>query len=430
MSAVPCTGLIDEARVSVDTSLLERAAGSSPVLAVGLVLALVGVGFAVRAAPPGHRAWSLLGLFAPLGAAFAWFTLQVRTELSFACVVLPGVTSSRMVAVAAGVATLSFVQLAVMLSLRAWKRELKVAAPVVLLSSSLIISASSGWEKRSLQREFERRINVAMPVPNVIKHEKPPEAHVGRSVVDSPYVLMAGRTEGLFFPSRVLFTAEARKSWGIDTVTLTPEGEGVTTVPIHLVQDLVAVDTELDVRGVRDEGPAWFPLQQGNRWEFVAVRGRGGALEKLQSQLERGKRAFPESSLTLEVTGEGERDGFHSFTLTETRKGAEPVVREVVRRNGELFVGSNRVASERDGYCQVTLLEPSWCTCVENRVSHCTVVHGDLGESLLRLFLGAVTLGVTEIRGMGDLGAGNEAGLLLTRWVIAGEARTLRAVKK
>jgi len=50
---------------------------------------------------------------------------------------------------------------------------------------------------------------------------------------------------------------------------------------------------------------------------------------------------------------------------------------------------------------------------------------GALGESLLRLFLGAVTLGATEILGMGDLGAGNEVGLLMTQWEIDGAAQSI-----
>ncbi len=63
-----CSGLIHEAKVTVDIALLERAAFPSPVLAIGLILALVGVGLAIRAAPSGARAWSLLGFFAPIAA--------------------------------------------------------------------------------------------------------------------------------------------------------------------------------------------------------------------------------------------------------------------------------------------------------------------------------------------------------------------------
>lgn len=67
------------------------------------------------------------------------------------------------------------------------------------------------------------------------------------------------------------------------------------------------------------------------------------------------------------------------------------------------------------------------CTCTEERLSFCTVTSGGLGETVLRLFLGAVTLGMSELSGpgMGDLGAGEEAGILLTRWVVGGEAHAL-----
>ena len=63
-------------------------------------------------------------------------------------------------------------------------------------------------------------------------------------------------------------------------------------------------------------------------------------------------------------------------------------------------------------------------------MTECSVVSGDLGETLLRLFLGAVTLGMTEINGMGDMGAGNEAGVLLTRWTVAGQQVALGPVVK
>jgi hypothetical protein len=402
--------------VTVEVALLERAAFPSPVLAVGLILAIVGVGLAIRAAPAGTRLWSLLCFFAPVAALVAWHLLQLHSELLFTCVSEPGRTASRLIAVSAGIGALAFVQLAVTLTLRAWKRELSVLWPVVLLSSSLCIAGGVGWHKRSLQREFESRLRAVMPVPNVLKASQPPEAHVGYSRDFMPDVQAAGRSVGFFFTSRVAMSGDDRKAWGIDRIVLTPEREGVNVVPLLLKRDLVSVEAELEVMGVRDEGPVWFPLAKGNRWEFVGVRGRGGALQKLISSLERGKKPVPEPSLTLEVTQEGERDGLHFFELTETQKGATTAVRRLIRRNGELFEGPKRVAfdDERQG-CHLTLLQISSCTCVEERLHHCSVVHGDVGESLLRLFLGAVTLGITEVMGMGDLGAGNEAALLVTK---------------
>ncbi len=389
----------------------------------------MGLGLAVRAAPTGHRAWSLLTLLAPLGALFVWTMFQVRTEPSFECIRQPALIASRLVAVSAGIASLAFLQLCVTLTLRAWKRELSVLWPTVLLSTSLAIAVSVGWHKRTLQRDFERRVNAVMPVPDV-RQSTPPSAHVGRSLQFKPWIQAAGRTEGFFIPSPVLMSDEDRRSWSVDTVTLTPQAEGLNVVPIHLERDLVSVDAELQVKGVRDEGPAWFPLAKGNRWEFVAVRGRGGALEKLRASIERGKKPIPEAALTLEVTGEGERDGLHFFELTGTRQGSEPKRREVVRRDGDLFADGEGVAYSEREYCRIKLLEPSWCTCVDDRITHCTVVSGDLGESLLRLFLGAVTLGISELHGMGDLGAGNEAGLLLTRWTIEGNRTALSPLRK
>lgn len=412
-----CTGLHDEARVSVDTALLDRAAFEAPILAVALIAGLIGLGLAVRAAPAGHRAWSFVTVLAPLGALLTWTLFQVRTELAFECVRQPALHSTRLIALSAGIASLSFLQLCVTLTLRAWKRELSVLWPTVLLTTSLVIAGSVGAHKRGLQREFERRVNAVMPVPDV-RQSTPPEAHVGRPVEFKPWIQAARRTEGFFIPSPVLMSDDDRRSWSIDTVTLTPEAEGLNVVPIHLARDLVSVDTALQVKGVRDEGPGWFPLAKGNRWEFIAVRGRGGVVEKLRSSLARGKKPIPAAALTFEVTGEGEREGFHFFEITETRQGGEPTVRELVRRDGELFSGYTRVAFPERGGCRVTLLEPSWCSCEVDRITHCTSVSGALGEGLLRLFLGAVTLGITELQGMGDLGAGNEAGMLLTRWKI------------
>lgn len=420
-----CAGLIDEARVTVDVALLERAAFPSPLLVVALLLALAGLALAVRAAPTGHRAWSFFTLLAPIGALLGWLAMQAPTGLSFPCLVEPAHTAARLVAIAAGIGALCFLQLGVTLTLRAWKQDLHVLWPVVLLGAALALSGGVGWHKRSLLREFSQRVKAALPLPNVRPPLSPPEAHVDRALAFKPDVEAAGQTTGLLFRSRVAFAAADRARWVVDTVLLKPTGVGLTRVPLRLVQDLVSVEAELSVRGVRDVGPAWFPLAKGHRWEFVAVRGRGGALARLRVALERGKKPLPDTAVTLEVTAEGERDGFHFFELTETRLGTEPRVREVVRREGELFSRGARIAFVDGEHCHVGLLEPAWCTCVEDRVSHCTVVHGDLGETLLRLFLGAVTLGITELQGMGDLGAGNEAGLLLTRWVLNGERGSL-----
>ena len=427
-----CDGLLDEAHVTVDISLLERAAVSSPLLVVALLLALVGLGLALRAAPGVHRAWSLITLVAPVSGFLFWATSRSVTELTFTCLVKPAETGTRLVAIGLGIAALCFLQLCVTLMLRAWKQELRVLWPTALLGIALALSAGIAWQKHSLQLEFSRRVQAALPAPNVRPPREVPEAHLNHTLTFKPDVEAAGYATGLIFRSRVALEDDARRAWNIDTVALTPLSEGLNTVPLQLVQDLVSVDAELAVRGVRDEGPAWFPLEKGNRWEFVAVRGRGGALDKLETAIVRRKKPLPEPSLTLEVTGERERDGFHLFEVTQTSPGGEPRKHEVLRRDGELWVagGGRIVFVDRDS-CHVGLLEPSWCTCLEDRVSRCRVVSGDLGETLLRLFLGAVTLGMTELRGgMGDLGAGDEAGLLLTRWAVAGEVRSLEPPPK
>ena len=420
-----CSGLVDEAHVTVDLSLLERAAVASPLLAVALVLSLLGVGLALFAAPSGQRAWSLVTLLAPLAALFGWLSSQSPLELRFACLTTLAQASARLVALGAGIAALAFLQLCVTLCLRAWKKELQVLWPIMVLCTALGLSLHDAWERHVDQWDFFRRVGSAMPIPNVRPPAAPPEAHVGQSLPFKPDVEEAGRETGFLFRSRVAFSDVDRQRWGLDQVALTPASEGVTTVPLLLVQDLVSVEAELSVRGVRDEGPGWLPLAKGNRWEFVAVRGRGGVLDKLRTSLERGKKPPPEPSLTLEVTGEGTRDGFHFYEVTRSRKGGTPAVFELVRRDGALFDGAERVGFTDGERCKLGLLEPSWCECIADRVTQCVVLHGDLGETLLRLFLGAVTLGLTELQGMGDLGRGNEAGLLLTRWTVNGEPHAL-----
>ena len=421
-----CSGLLDEAHVTVDLSVLERAAFPSPLLAVALVLALLGIGLALHAAPTGQRPWSLVTLLAPLAALFGWLASESPLELRFACLTGPTQAAARLVAIGAGVAALAFLQLCVTLSLRAWKKELQVLWPTMVLCTALGLSGHDAWQRHTWQWDFFRRVGSAMPIPNVRPPAVPPEAHVGQTRSFKPDVEEAGRETGfLFFRSRVAFSDDDRHRWGLDQVALTPDGEGLTQVPVHLVLDLVSVEAELPVRGVRDEGPAWFPLAKGHRWEFVAVRGRGGVLEKLRTSLERGKKPLPEPSITLEVTGEGTRDGFHFYEVTQSRKGEAPAVYELIRRDGVVFDGGTRVAFSDGERCKLGLLEPSWCDCTAERITHCTVVNGDVGETLLRLFLGAVTLGLTELQGMGDLGRGDEAGLLLTRWTVNGEAHRL-----
>lgn len=420
-----CSGLVDEARVTVDTALLRDAAQFTPLLLLAFVLTLMGVALAVVKTPTGLRAWSFLGLLSPLAALVASWQLPLRTELHLACVDKPALEVSRLLTVCVLIAALAFVQLVVTLCLRAWKRELRVLWPVLLLTASLATCWAVAWPKHTQQREFERRVNAVMPVPNVFPGGTEPSAHVGLAVRITPHVQAAGRRNpGFLFiaPTRQQMSADDARRWHVDSVVLTPTHEGSNEVPLHFVQDLVTVDTELQVTGVRDEGPRWWPLAIGNRWEFVFSRGRGGTLNTLRARLEKGKRALPESTLRFEVTGEGERDGFHYFELTERRHDGTTSVHEIVRRDGELFGRAGRVAYADEHGCVLNLLTPSRCNCGEERLSWCRDLSDAMSETFARMALAFITLGFTELHGMGDMGAGNEVGVLMTRWQVGGVA--------
>src|SRR4051812_28882213 len=109
-----CGGLIDEARVAVDVTLIERAAQTAPLLAIALGLSIVGLGLSLRAAPAGHRAWFLFVLCSPFGVLLAEQYLRSSyTGLFFPCLVTPTLTATRHVNIAAGLATFCALQLAV-----------------------------------------------------------------------------------------------------------------------------------------------------------------------------------------------------------------------------------------------------------------------------------------------------------------------------
>lgn len=334
-------------------------------------------------------------------------------------------------AIGAGLAALAFVQLALTLTLRAWKPERPVRWAVVCLAGALVSAGGVAWHKHALVREFAARLAAVTPVPNLRVKGTPPVVHLGQSLAYEPAVQIAGARQGLIFTSRVLMLPADAHAWGADRVVLTPSVAGPAELPVHLERDLVSVDLTLPVVGIEDRGPGFFPLAVGNRFEFVGTRGRGGAARALEARLARRKVPLPEPTLVLEVTGEELHDGLHVFVLEVTR-GQERSTERVVRRDGQLTreTGGVLATVEPQGPgCRVELLTPSRCECSETRVLRCVDTSGDLGESLLRGFLAVVTLGITEIAngGMGDLGRGNETALLATRWRIEGVEGALDA---
>ncbi len=428
---MPCVESIDEARVTIDVSLLERAAEPTVLLGVAVLLSVVGLSLALRVAPPGHRWWALLHLvFTPLAALFGWFSSRQGYAVSLACFEAPTRGAGHVIALGAALMVLCFVQLTVSLTLRAWKPGPPLWWPAGVLALGALVGGGVALHKHRLQREFAQRLAAVTPIPNVRAPAAPPEAHVGHAVRFTPQAEAAGEREGFFFPSRVWLSAEQARAWGVGELTLTSTRLGREELPVHFARDLVQVDATLAVLGVEDRGPDVLPLAVGNRFEFVGVTGRGGSLARLEKVLRAGKKPLPAPTFTLEVTGEGERDGFHVFELEVTR-GTERVPETLVRRDGELVrLGGGRVVFLDAGQCRVSLLTPSTCDCAVDHVERCVDVRGDVGEGLLRVFLGFVSLGLTEFRGMGDLGSGNELGLLATRWRIAGVERSVAPTVK
>ena len=449
-----------ETSVTVDTALLEGAAFPSPLLGVGLVLWLVGLVLAIRATPSGSRAWSLLGLVAPVLGLTIWFLLDLRaglqTELPFDCVREVAASAAQWIAASFTIALLSLIQLVALLTSRSWKEDPEAFWPSLVLGAALIISGGVGWHKGSGQHEFESRVNAVMPIP-ALKHPKePPEAHLNHSVPAAPRAWAAGRETGFIFRDRVELSASERLRWGLDDLVLTPTEEGVHPIPVHLERDLISIDDQIEVRGVRDEGPRWLPLAVGNRWEFVGVRGSRDAVDKLRRFIATSSKPMPEPALVLEVTGEGERDGFHFFEITQTtNEGTVPRVRRWVRRGGELFEGETRMAFGANGACEFELLKPSSCTCLEDRVSECSapvglidqlksigVIFQAFAQFVLRPSVAVVTLGISErvIEAERQLLEGQRgrqreepeeekeegASVLLIRWVIDGKTSSLR----
>jgi hypothetical protein len=147
--------------------------------------------------------------------------------------------------------------------------------------------------------------------------------------------------------------------------------------------------------------------------------------------VQRGRGALPSlPTFTLEVTDERVVDGLHQFVLTKTR-GADVSTVVLVRRDGALVNerGEPMLTSGADGACVLPFLPVDHCLCLE-RVATCRLIDGDTSETFLRLFLVVVTAGLSEVGGVGDLGAGAERGLLLTQWRVGGVEGTLRPARR
>lgn len=419
-----CSGLIDEARVTVDIGLLERAASDAPLLVLAAVLTAVGLGFAVWAAPARFRWLSVLHLvIAPALVAMLWKSFP-SSGLAFACVAEPMHAGAHHIALGAGLALVGFTQVWLTLTLRALVPGRPILWPTLLLTAGLAVSSGVAWNKHSLQKDFARRVLAVSPVPNVRPPSDPPRAHVGRTIEFKPSVEAAGLVQGFFFPTRVWLGADQVSAWGVEKVFLSADTAGLTQVPLRLERDLLVVDAELPIFGVRDEGPSWLPMEVGNRFELVATRGRGGATAKLERELLTHRKKLPAPNVVMEVTGESEQDGFHVFEVT-INAGSERRTQRVVRVDGALLSPEGSALATTDaGGCRLPLLTSMHCECTQGL--RCTDVKGDLTEGLLHAFLAVVSFGVLEVTGsLKGLGDGNEQGLLELRRHVSGVDWTL-----
>jgi len=419
-----CSGLIDEARVTVDIGLLEGATSDALLLVLSAVLTTVGLGFAVWAAPARLRWLAVFHLFiAPALVAILWKSFP-SSGLDFACVAEPMQAGAHHVALGAGLALVAFTQVGLTLTLRALVPGRPILWPTALLTAGLALSAGAAWHKHSLQKDFARRVLAVSPVPNVRPPPDAPRAHVGRTIEFKPRVQAAGLVQGFFATTRVWLEADQLSAWGVEKVFLTADTEGLTQVPLRLERDLLAVDAELPIFGVRDEGPSWLPMEVGNRFELVATRGRGGATAKLEKELLTRRKKLPAPNVVMEVTGASEQGGFHVFEVTISA-GDERRTQRVLRVDGALKSPEGRALAYTDARgCHLPVLTSMRCECTERL--RCVAVKGDLTEGLLHAFLAVVSLGVLEVRGrLKGLGDGNEQGLLELRRRVGGVDWTL-----
>lgn len=430
MSLDRCSGLLDEAHVTIDTSALSAAALMQPLVVVGGFAVLVAIAWGVAVSVGRARAWGALPvLLALVGAGAAALVAPKGFALWLPCLSEGLHTVRRIVTLGGAAVTAGLAQLVLALSLRTYFRAPAHTGPAVLAGLGLLLAGGATTQALRQTRGFAAELRAASPVPNVRPFEEPPVLHVGRARTVKPDAQAAGRRTRVFFfaEQRELLPDDARTRWGLDRVEVTAAAPGLVSVPVHRAVGPVSIDAEVTVHALVDEGPAELPLRVGNRWEYEATRGRGGALARRAQALASGKAQAGEPALILEVVGEREVDGLHVFDVAVTRDGERRDL-VVMRADGQLTTVEGRPLLRReDNACRVGLFSPGWCDCADGRIASCREVSGQLSEGLTRFFLAVVTVGITEIAGMGDLGAGNESGLLLTRWVVDGEGHELFA---
>lgn len=416
-------GLLDEANVTVDLSLLEAGLQFRAGALVGVLLATSALVWLFVRLPSNRRVLTLIplgcagvvagGLWVLLAPAPWAFDELLKLWQRAVVVELAGAGA------AAGALGVAIITLAFAVTRRV----------LILCGAALASGVLASGQMLAATSAFITAAHAATPIPNIRPFATPPRVHVGLTRNIDLVAESAGQTEGLFFPSRVEFPTELRAAWGLNGLAITANAAGPVSVPVTVSKGIVRCEASVTIEGVRDEGPSVFPLQVGNRWEFEGLHGRGGTTDARLKALEHG--AKPKAAFfSLEVTGEDTVDGFHQFTLTET----DPTGTRswAMTRENDALVSRGEVVFRRGDFdqCIVNFLPIHSCTCANDRVSTCAQTSGDVGESLMRVFFALVTAGLTEIAGMGDLGAGNEQGLVLTRWVEGGVEHTLGPVPK
>ncbi|MFO0600336.1 MAG: hypothetical protein U0228_33815 [Myxococcaceae bacterium] len=422
-----CLQALDEVSVTVDTTHLAAAAAKSPELAIGVVVGLVGLGVAVGGAKRWHRLWSLL-IVIPAGitwVAFQEMLGKVRWLQHLDCAQPLALDASAITCLAFTIAAACVAQLSITVGLRAVDRQRAWWPAAVLLAVAALTAAVIGFNRRAALTAAHTELVSALPVPNVRPPELPPQAHVGLTVITTPYAESAGDRSGFFFPTRFPIDPTAAKAWDVATLALTPTEPGVQQLHFHRERGPLSLDFDYPVRGAQDEGPAWLPLAVGNRWEFVGTAPLG--LDKTLAKLQRKGAVMPKADVALEVTEVFEKDGLRGFTLQVQRKD-ERTETKVVRIDGQLFALDSTVALAGPEDCRVPFLwARSQCRCAVDRLEWCVEIDQDGFGLFVRLALGALTLGLTEItgatKGMGE--AHERRGLVLTRWRVDAVERTI-----
>ncbi|MFT3708438.1 MAG: hypothetical protein QM817_12370 [Archangium sp.] len=423
-----CIELVDEVSVKIDSSALTHAATPSPELVMGILVALVGVVVSIAGAHGKHKAWSLLSL-PPLAIAFAYyfyFNLEPLRWFGFTSTCL-SVSSGEVVQLVArsfALVAVCFAQLAITVALAAARRQKFWWAAAVLLLVPIVTGGLIGTKRRAELRQFHAAMIDAQPVPNVRLPAEAPRAHVGLARRVTPDVEHAGARTGIIWVSRVTIDPAAAKAWNVDSLELTPPSVGISDVAFHRERGPLSLDFTYPIEGVADEGPSWLPLGTGNRFEFIATNPLG--FDATKRKYSQKKAVMPEPTVAIEVGDSYERDGFRIFRVLVTR-GAESKPFDLMRQNGKLLdVNGTLLAGQDD--CRIPFLwAKSQCVCADDHVQWCVEVEQDGLGFFLRLALGVITLGVTELTGaMKGVGEAHERrGLISTRWTIDGVTHTL-----